>query len=83
MRQGEHQMSGGAQREVTLLQDVSRVTRKTERRAADQKSANRRADAESGALHHTAEITAADPYEKVDLFETKIIRRFERTAGTA
>ncbi|MBT3929702.1 MAG: hypothetical protein HOK98_02000 [Rhodospirillaceae bacterium] len=30
-----------------------------------------------------AEITAADPYEKVDLFETKIIRRFERTAGTA
>ncbi|MEH6755119.1 MAG: YciI family protein [Alphaproteobacteria bacterium] len=28
-------------------------------------------------------ITANDPYEKVDLFETKVIRRFVRTAGTA
>lgn len=37
--------------------------------------ADSRADAEA--------ITAADPYEKVDLFETKIVRRFERTAGTA
>ncbi|MBO22204.1 MAG: hypothetical protein CMM26_07535 [Rhodospirillaceae bacterium] len=27
-------------------------------------------------------ITAADPYEKVDLFETKIIRPFVKTAGT-
>ena len=27
-------------------------------------------------------ITAADPYEKVDLFETKIIRGFIKTAGT-
>ena len=29
-----------------------------------------------------AAITAADPYEKVDLFESKIIRQFVRTAGT-
>mgnify|MGYP003651719263 CR=1 FL=1 len=34
-----------------------------------------RADAEA--------ITANDPYEKVDLFETKIIRGFVRTAGVA
>ena len=27
-------------------------------------------------------ITAEDPYEKVDLFETKIIRPFIKTAGT-
>lgn len=27
-------------------------------------------------------ITAEDPYEKVDLFETKIIRRFMKTGGT-
>jgi hypothetical protein len=27
-------------------------------------------------------ITAADPYEQVDLFESKIVRRFKRTAGT-
>ena len=27
-------------------------------------------------------ITAADPYEKVDLFETKIVRPFVKTAGT-
>lgn len=26
-------------------------------------------------------ITAADPYEQVDLFESKVIRRFIRTAG--
>ncbi len=26
-------------------------------------------------------ITAGDPYEKVDLFETKIIRRFWKTGG--
>lgn len=26
-------------------------------------------------------ITAADPYEKADLFETKIVRRFMKTAG--
>ncbi|MBO6782634.1 MAG: hypothetical protein JJ899_05080 [Alphaproteobacteria bacterium] len=31
---------------------------------------------------HAEAITAEDPYEKVDLFETKIIRRFVRTAGT-
>jgi uncharacterized protein YciI len=29
-----------------------------------------------------AAITAEDPYEKVDLFETKIIRPFVKTAGT-
>ncbi len=34
-----------------------------------------RADAEA--------ITAQDPYEQVGLFESKIIRRFVRTAGTA
>ena len=28
-------------------------------------------------------ITAQDPYEQVGLFESKIIRRFVRTAGTA
>lgn len=28
-------------------------------------------------------ITAADPYEQVDLFETKLIRHFLRTAGTS
>lgn len=27
-------------------------------------------------------ITAADPYEKVDLFESKIVRRFMKTAGS-
>ena len=27
-------------------------------------------------------ITAEDPYEKVDLFETKIVRPFVKTAGT-
>ena len=27
-------------------------------------------------------ITAADPFEQVDLFETKIVRRFMQTAGT-
>jgi uncharacterized protein YciI len=26
-------------------------------------------------------LTAADPYEKADLFESKIIRRFVKTAG--
>jgi hypothetical protein len=26
-------------------------------------------------------ITAADPYEQADLFETKIVRRFAKTAG--
>lgn len=31
---------------------------------------------------HAEQILAADPYEKVDLFETKIIRRFMKTAGT-
>jgi uncharacterized protein YciI len=29
-----------------------------------------------------AAITAADPYEMVDIFETKIIRKFVKTAGT-
>jgi len=31
---------------------------------------------------HAEEILAADPYDQVDLFETKIIRRFVKTAGT-
>tara|TARA_A100001037_G_scaffold304686_2_gene342319 strand:- start:292 stop:600 length:309 start_codon:yes stop_codon:yes gene_type:complete len=38
---------------------------------------------EAGSRAEAEAITAADPYEKVDLFETKIVRRFERTAGTA
>ena len=31
---------------------------------------------------HAEQILSDDPYEKVDLFETKIIRRFIKTAGT-
>jgi len=31
---------------------------------------------------HAEAILADDPYEKVDLFETKIIRGFIKTAGT-
>lgn len=31
---------------------------------------------------HAEDILSADPYEKVDLFETKIIRRFIKTNGT-
>lgn len=31
---------------------------------------------------HAGEILAADPYEQVGLFETKIIRPFIKTAGT-
>jgi hypothetical protein len=31
---------------------------------------------------HAEAILAADPYEQVGLFETKIIRRFVKTAGT-
>lgn len=38
---------------------------------------------EAGSRSEAEAITAADPYEQVDLFETKIVRRFERTAGTA
>lgn len=31
---------------------------------------------------HAEDILSGDPYEKVDLFETKIIRRFMKTDGT-
>ncbi|MEK9796314.1 MAG: YciI family protein, partial [Alphaproteobacteria bacterium] len=30
---------------------------------------------------HAEEILSGDPYEKVDLFETKIIRKFIKTGG--
>lgn len=38
---------------------------------------------EAASRDEAAAITARDPYEKVDLFESKIIRAFVRTAGTA
>lgn len=38
---------------------------------------------EAASSDEVAAITARDPYEKVDLFESKIIRAFVRTAGTA
>ena len=37
---------------------------------------------EAGSREEAEAITAADPYEKAGLFETKIVRRFAKTAGT-
>lgn len=37
---------------------------------------------EAGSRAEAEAITAGDPYEKVDLFETKIVRKFIKTGGT-
>lgn len=37
---------------------------------------------EADSVEHAHAITEADPFEQVALFETKVVRRFVRTAGT-
>jgi len=73
-RLGDRVSSWDDDRVQAYLADAVYLERKRFSAARGRLSEDDRAEAEA--------ITAEDPYEKVDLFETKIVRPFVKTAGT-